>query len=150
MSIIDAVMPNTAALHRHVAHELGPRALQCCADYHEQTGNPVALLGLPVLKKRLLADARRSSRADEAPEIPVKDPRPLIEHLVAELATGANGEREPLISLCLQVAAHDGCFRSVEKQLAYAAKSRRKSPDTTWPDAFRAAHKRLLRSYTLN
>ena len=132
------------------AHELGPRSLQCCVDYHEQTGNPVALLGLPKLKQRLLADARRSSRADEAPEIPLKDPRPIIEHLVNELAPGSNGDRETLIGLCLQVAAHDGCFRSVEKQLQLAGKYRRKRPDLPWPAAFHAAHKRLLRAYTLN
>ena len=132
------------------AHELGPRALQCCVDFHEQTGNPVVLLGLPILKKRLLTDARRASRADEAPEIPLKDPRPLIEHLVKELAPDANGDRDALISLCLQVVAHDGAFRAVEKQLQYAARARKKNSDRTWPAAFRAAHKRLLRSYTLN
>ncbi|GEM_PF-1951932 len=132
------------------AHELGPRALQCCVDYHEVTGNPVVLLGLPDLKKRLLRDARRSSRADEAPDIPIKDPRPLVEHLVKELAPDANGERDQLISLCLQVVAKPGAFRAVEKQLQYAARARKKKPSLTWIEAFRAAHLRLLRSYTLN
>lgn len=132
------------------AHELGPRALQCCVDYHEATGNPVVLLGLPALKQRLLRDARRSSRADEAPDIPVKDPRPLVEHLVKELAPDANGERDGLIQLCLQVVSKAGAFRSVEKELQHAARSRKKNPRITWIDAFRAAHKRLLRAYTLS
>ena len=76
--------------------------------------------------------------------------RPLVEHLVSELAPQANGDRESLIGLCLQVAAHDGAFRAVEKQLQYAAKSRKKKPDLAWPAAFRAAHLRLLRGYSLS
>ena len=143
------------------AHELGPRALQCCVDYHEQTGNPVALVGLPVLKKKLLSDDRRARRVGDVCAIvhtlkgpqdqPVLDAkhRPLVEHLVNQLAPDVNGDRETLTQLCLQVAARAGAFGSVEKQLKTAAKIHRKT-DAPWPAAFRAAHKRLLRSYTLN
>jgi predicted transcriptional regulator len=132
------------------AHELGPRGLQCCVDWHEQTGNPVALIGLPILRTKLLKDARRARRVDDVCELKLKNARPLIEHLVDELIpNGGASERAGLIGLSLQVASMPGCFGSVEKQLKTTAKIRAKNPDTTWCAAFRAAHQRLLRTTDL-
>lgn len=139
------------------AQELGPRAFQAGVDYHEETGNPVCFTGLPILEKKFLADSRRARRVGafyklgmKDGKIAIKDPLPLVSHLVSELAPDANGDSQALISLCLQVAAHDGAFGAVEQQLIYARDSRKKDKDLLWPAAFRAAHKRLLRNYTLN
>jgi len=132
------------------AHELSQRALQCAVDYHEETGNPVALVGLPALKRKLLRDDRRARRVGDFYELAIKDPSALVEHLVSTLAPDANGERADLVKLATAVATGPGAFGALEKQLKYAARSRRKKPDVPWPAAFRAAHLRLLRSYTLN
>ncbi len=150
----DAILDRTRGSGRLLivddAHELAPAALQCCIDYHEETGNPVCLIGLPVLKKKLLADARRARRIDAVVELKVTDPIPLVSHLVGQFAQDANGEREALIELCAKVSQGIGAFGSVEKQLKYAARARKKKPGLTWLEAFRAAHLRLLRNYPLN
>lgn len=150
----DAILDRTRGSGRILivddAHELAPRALQCCVDYHEETGNPVCLVGLPVLKKKLLADARRARRINSVVELQILDPLPLVRHLVTQFAPDANGERDPLIQLCTQVASGLGAYGSVEKQLKYAAAARKKKPGLPWLDAFCAAHKRLLRNYDLN
>ena len=150
----DAILDRTRGSGRLLivddAQELAPRALQCCVDYHEETGNPVCLIGLPSLKKKLLTDARRARRIDAVVELKITDPLPLIRHLVNQFAADANGDTDDLIKLCSSVVAGLGAFGSVEKQLKYAAHARRKKPDLTWPAAFRAAHLRLLRGYTLN
>ena len=150
----DAILDRTRASGRLLivddAQELAPRALQCCIDYHEETGNPVCLVGLPMLKKKLLADARRARRVDAVVELIVADPVPLIEHMVTQFAPDANGERSDLIALCTKVATGIGAYGSVEKQLKYAARSRKKKPGLAWPAAFEAAHCRLLRGYSLS
>lgn len=150
----DAILDRTRGSGRLLivddAQELAPRALQCCVDYHEETGNPVCLIGLPGLKKKLLTDARRARRIDAVVELQVNDPLPLVNHLVNQFAPDANGERETLVNLCAQVAQGIGAFGSVEKQLKFAARSRKKKPGLAWPQAFRAAHQRLLRGYSLS
>ena len=151
----DTIIAETTGTERLLivddAHELGQCSLQCCVDFWEKTGNPVALLGLEHLKKRLLADDRRSSRVKNVFNLAaeVTNHKPLVEHQIDELAPDANGERDELLTLCLQVAAHPGAYRSVENQLQLAAKIRRKK-NYTWVEAFRTAHKRLLRSYSLS
>jgi DNA transposition AAA+ family ATPase len=147
------------------AHELGPRGLQCCVDYHEETGNPVALFGLPQLKARLLKDSRRARRIADCIEIQCQDSTPLIRHLVDELAPDVDTERAEVISICSRVASGIGCFGSVEKQLKLAARERKKKLESLrsrhpehflsnglmkWVPALRAVHFRLLRNYTLN
>ncbi len=150
----DAILDRTRGSGRILivddAQELAPRALQCCVDYHEETGSPVCLVGLPALKKKLLADSRRSRRVDAVVELKIKDPAPLINHLIDQFASDSNGERNDLLSLCVEVASGIGAFGSVEKQLKYAARSRSKKPGLDWVPAFRAAHKRLLRTYDLS
>jgi transcriptional regulator with XRE-family HTH domain len=150
----DAILDRTQGSGRLLvvddAQELAPRALQCCIDYHEETGNPVCLIGLPSLKKKLLADARRARRVDAVIELKISDPTPLIKHLVCQFAPDANGDADTLLELCRRVATGVGAFGAVEKQLKYAARSRKKQPGLTWPAAFRAAHLRLLRNYSLN
>lgn len=149
----DAILDRTTGSGRLIipddAHELSPRALQAFCDFHEETGNPVCFVGLPSLKAKLLRDARRARRVDAVVELKVKDPLPLVLHLVNQFAPDANGERDHLIELCAQVAKGIGAFGSVEKQLKYAARNRKKQPGLTWVEAFRAAHKRLLRNYDL-
>ncbi len=149
----DAILDRTQGSGRLLivddAHELAPRALQCTIDYHEETGNPVCLKGLPILKKKLLTDARRARRVDAVIELKISDPLPLVSHLVNQFAPDANGEKSDLIKLCAQVATGLGAFGSVEKQLKYAARARKKKPGLTWLESFRAAHLRLLRGYSL-
>jgi DNA transposition AAA+ family ATPase len=147
------------------AHELGPRGLQCCVDYHEETGNPVALFGLPQLKARLMKDSRRARRIADVLEVKCTDTLPLVEHLVNELAHDAADERPEVIALCSKVAQGIGCFGSVEKQLKLAARERKKKLESArknhpeyfrkdglmkWVPALHAVHFRLLRNYSLN
>ena len=150
----DAILDRTRGSGRLLivddAQELAPRALQCCVDYHEETGNPVCLIGLPSLKKKLLADARRARRIDAVVDLKISDPLPLVNHLVDQFAQDAGSDRDGLVQLCGNVVTGIGAFGSVEKQLKYAARARKKKPALTWPAAFRAAHLRLLRGYTLN
>jgi len=148
--IIEATKDSGRLLVVDDAHELAPRALQCCVDYHDQTGNPVALTGLPLLRKKLLADARRARRVGDVFEVVCKDPEPLVNHLIDQLAPDCNGDRPDLLKLCLQVARNSGAFGAVEKQLKHAARARKKVSSVTWPEAFRAAQKRLLRQYELD
>jgi len=163
--IIDKTKGSGRMLLVDDAHELGPRGLQCCVDYHEETGNPVALFGLPQLKGRLLKDSRRARRIADVIEVKCAEPAPLVKHLVDELAPDANGERTEVISICSQVAKGIGAFGAVEKQLKLAARERRKKLETLrskqpenflsngllkWVPALRAVHFRLLRNYTLN
>lgn len=149
----DSIIEKTAGGDRLLvvddAHELGARAFQCAVDYHEETGNPVCLIGLEMLKKKLLLDTRRARRVGDFFPLEIKDPKPLVKHLIAEIAPDANGESDALISLCLQVARGPGAFGAVEKQLKHAARDRKKDSALTWPVAFRAAHPRLLRDYQL-
>jgi DNA transposition AAA+ family ATPase len=149
----DTIIKHTAGSGRLLvvddAHELSPGGLQCCVDWHEETGNPVVLVGLDMLKRKLARDDRRARRVGEVCPVATRDPQPLIDHLISQLAPGLS-DRAGLLALARQVAAGPGCFGSLEKQLRFAARARSKKPDLAWPEAFRAAHQRLIRTYTLS
>jgi hypothetical protein len=132
------------------AHELTGMGLQCAVDWAEETRNPLILLGLPSLKTKLLRDARRARRVGDYFPLELPEPTPLVEHLITALAPDLNEEHDDLLKLCLQVARGPGAFGAVEKELKYAARSRRKKPGLAWVPAFRAAHQRLIRSYPLS
>ena len=131
------------------AHELTQMGLQCAVDWAEETRNALILLGLSSLKTKLMRDARRARRVGEVFTLNAGDARLLVNHLLATLAPDLNGEHDDLLKLCLQVAAGPGTFGAVEKELKFAARSRRKKPGLAWVPAFRAAHLRLIRNYDL-
>jgi DNA transposition AAA+ family ATPase len=131
------------------AHKLTRPALQFLFDFHDDTGCPMAFVGTFDLHDKLSADAQQLSRVGLRFEIVPKDQRLLITHLMAELIPGVNGESEELADLCEQVAAHEGCYRSVHKQLKLAVEIREGNRRLTWVQAFRSAHTFLIRNYKL-
>jgi len=146
------------------AHELSHRGLQCVVDYHELTGNPVILIGLESLIRRLKKDDRRARRVSEVFTLSVREPEPLVKHMLRQLAPDCGEETTSMIPLCLQVVRGNGCFGSLEKQLQLAAALRERKIDRSrlkpedflpngklrWVAAFRAAHLKLLRILSLN
>jgi DNA transposition AAA+ family ATPase len=125
------------------AQELGPRCLQGAVDWHEETGNALALVGLPGLEQRLRRDVRRASRIDGATRLELETPGPLVDHLLKQLAADAAEEADELRGLALEVAQHDGAFRALEKHLKRARYYRLKDPRASWAAAFRGAHAAL-------
>lgn len=139
------------------AHKLTQPALQWIFDFHEATGCPVALVGTPALEAKLRSDSQRFSRVGLKKPLSTKKRRALIEHLIGSLVGNvSDSEEAELAGLCDQVAAQHGHFRSVAKQLKLAAHVKRKQPTdnpegpTSISDAFRAAHNRLFRDYSLS
>jgi DNA transposition AAA+ family ATPase len=133
------------------AHKLSQPALSLVATFQEKTNCPVALVGIPELVKKLEADPQRFSRTGIRWTIKATDrDNKLLLHMVRSIAKDVNGDLDDLLELCGQVAAHQGHNRAVHKQLKLAAELRHADDSMTWPDAFRAAHKHLLRPYSLS
>lgn len=139
------------------AHKLSRPALQWFYDFHDATQCPIALFGTLALLDKLEDDPQRFSRSGYYQEIKQVDAkgnlvvdRALIKSLVKQLAQDANGETENLIDLSEQVAAEHGHYRSVHKQLKLAAEIRSGAKNISWPQAFRAAHTKLIRNYKIS
>ena len=134
------------------AHKLTRPALHLLFDLWDETNIPIVLIGTTEIIEKLQDDSQRFSRVGihftVTPD--PKKSRALLAHLVKTLAPDANGDKEELLELCDQVARQHGHFRSVHKQLKLAAELRATvDPAPTWPSAFRASHKMLLRQYHL-
>lgn len=131
------------------AHKLTRSALQFFYDFRDATGSPVVFFGDQRLIHKLKDDAQRLRRTGLVYHLKVKNPRPLIEHHISRLAPDANGETGELISLCEQIAAHDGVFGSVQMELSLAARLKKLKPEMSWCEAVRRAHRKLIRSFEL-
>jgi DNA transposition AAA+ family ATPase len=132
------------------AHKLTRPALQWLFDFTDETQIPMALVGTFDLEDKIADDAQRFSRVGLRYEIVPDDPRDLIEHLVHTHAPNVGGAFEELCSLCEQVVAEHGHYRSANKQLKLAAelKENAKKP-IGWAESFRQAHTLLVRKYKL-
>jgi hypothetical protein len=139
------------------AHKLSRPALQWFVDFHDATQCPIGLFGTLALLDKLEDDTQRFSRTGYYEEIKHVDSagdlivdRALIKSLVKQLAPDANGETETLCDLSEQVAAEHGHYRSVHKQLKLAAEIKSGAKTLSWPQAFRAAHTKLIRNFKLS
>lgn len=139
------------------AHFLHQTALQWWVHFHEATQCPLALTGTYALIKKIEADPQIFSRVGLRFEIKKtgKDgalaiDRPLLRHLISELAPKVNGELDELLDLCEQVGKEHGHYRSVHKQLKVATELKTGNPKLTYVQAFRAAHTMLVRNYNLS
>jgi DNA transposition AAA+ family ATPase len=139
------------------AHKLTRRALQWFYDFHEETQCPMCLVGTPELINKLEDDAQRFSRTGLYEEIKHVDAkgniipdRAFIKNMVKQLAEGVNGDTEALCDLAEQVAVQHGLYRSVHKQLKLAAEIKSGKRGLSWPEAFRAAHTKLIRNFKLS
>lgn len=139
------------------AHKLTRPALQWFFDFQDSTQCPIALVGTFALIEKLEDDTQRFSRAGYYEEIKHVDSkgklivdRSLIKYLVKQLAPDANGDTEALCDLSEQVAEQHGHYRSVHKQLKLAVEIKSGSKGLSWPQAFRAAHTKLIRNYKLS
>jgi hypothetical protein len=67
------------------------------------------------------------------------------------IASFAPRSGEELIEACKHVAGEQGHYRAVRKQLMLTSAMMEtvKPGEITWTDAFRAAHKKLIRGYDL-
>ena len=146
--VLDKMTESERLLIVDDAHELSPGGLQCVVDLHEETGMPVALVGLPALEAKLLRDMRRKRRVGDVCRLAVEDYAPLTQHMIRQLAPEANGETEDLTKLALQVAAKEGHFGDLEKALKKAARTVKRA-GAGWPKAFLAADRQLLRTQPL-
>jgi DNA transposition AAA+ family ATPase len=132
------------------AHKLTRPALQWLFDFADETQIPLALTGTFDLEDKIADDAQRFSRVGLRYEIIPAEPRKLIEHLINTHAPNANGSFDELVSLCEQVVAEHGHYRSAHKQLKLAAELKEASKKPIgWPEAFRQAHTQLVRKYKL-
>jgi DNA transposition AAA+ family ATPase len=133
------------------AHKLSRPALSLVATFQEKTGCPIALVGMAELVKKLEDDPQRFSRAGlcYAIKSDKKEDNDLIVHMIRCIAKTVNGELEDLVDLCKVVAAHQGCYRAVQKQLKVAAEFHHADDSKPWTKCFREAHNLLLRPYQL-
>lgn len=131
------------------AHKLSRMSLQLITDFWDQTGNPCALIGLPKLKEKMADDSQRLRRVGYCEHLKAPELEPVIHHLINQIIPDVGDERADLVSLCKEVAKNEGVFGSVEKQLTRAKRIKAGAPDKSWTWCFRAAHKRLVRNYTL-
>lgn len=134
------------------AHKLSAPALSLIATFQEKTAIPVALVGVNELVAKLESDSQRYSRAGLhwAIKSTKRSNSKLLLHMVRSIAKDVDGDLDDLLELASQVAERHGHFRAVHKQLKLAAEMRHAEDTLTWPDAFRAAHAKLLRPYVLS
>lgn len=135
------------------AHFLHSTALRCWKDIHEATQMPLAFCGVQKLLDAVKVDDQNFSRVGLC--FPIQDKgekvdNTLLKHLIAQLVPDCNGDMPELLGLCEQVAKQHGHYRSVHKQLKVAVEIKAGKKSLTWPQAFRAAHTMLVRSYELN
>jgi hypothetical protein len=115
------------------------------------------LVGTFDLIEKLEDDTQRFSRTGYYEEIKRVDAkgnlivdRALIKHMVKQLVPAINGDMESVCDLCEQVAEQHGHYRSVHKQLKLAVEIKAGAAKIGWPQAFRAAHTKLIRKFKLN
>ena len=139
------------------AHNLHHTAFYWWLDFHMATQMPIAFVGIFKLLTIIEADPQLFSRIGYKEEISKKDAegkvkpdRILLKHMIEELLPKDNNYPPELVDLCAQVAQKRGLYRSVHKQLKLAVEIRSGNKSLTWPDAFRAAHTKLIRHFDLN
>lgn len=131
------------------AHKLSRMALQLIIDFRDKTGAPVALLGDERLLEKLRDDSQRLRRVGAVHYLKAKNPQEIIKHQIKSLIPETDGETKALALLCEQIAAREGVFGSVEKQLKRAIRLKKGEPKWSWTECVRHAHRRLIRDYEL-
>jgi hypothetical protein len=133
------------------AHKLTCQALQLLYDLRDQTGLPVALVGIEELIPKLRRDSQRLRRTGIVYRLKIKEAGKLVDHHIREIIPGElNGEGAELRKLCLQIAGQAGHFGSVQMELALAVRIKKGAPQWSWVECVKAAHTRLIRDYALD
>ncbi len=122
----------------------GP-ALEWLFDFWDRTHCPVALIGNEEVMLKIEDNDQRFSRIGLKLNIEVKRPKPLIRHLIDQIAPESG---DALLSLCEQVAEQRGRFRAVIKHLSLAQFIHDRT-GAEWAKAFLAAHQRQVHHYQL-
>jgi DNA transposition AAA+ family ATPase len=128
------------------AHKATPAAIEWLFDLHDETGIPIALVGNEEVLRPIEANDQRFSRVGLKQPVPPGRLRPMVKHLVAQVAPALSGQVEHLLE---QVADHHGRFRSVTKTASLAAMLS-EAGHLAPVDAVKAAHLRLVRHYALD
>ncbi len=135
------------------AHRLKPGGLQWLFDFHDETGCPLALVGNPevleVIRKNDQMYSRIGHKSDLVLDNEMSD-KEIREASIAIIKQVLPEAVEELSDFCQIVAENNGHFRAVHKQLLLARKIKENAKGSlTWSQAFRGAHKRLVRDYVL-
>jgi DNA transposition AAA+ family ATPase len=146
--IVSRLVGGDRALLIDDGHKLTRPALQWFFDLHDATHMPVVIAGTPLLMEKIIDDSQRGSRVGLHFPLESKQPAGLLAHLVKSLVPDAGDETEAIMDLCEQIAAKDGHFRAVHKQLKLAGELRAKSG--SYVEAIQRAHSLLVRAYKLN
>ena len=128
-------------------HRATRSGLELLFDLHDKTAIPIAMVGNEEVLRLIDQSDQMASRIGISQPVTMANPRPLVRHLVAEIAPGFTGRVEDLAE---QVADGAGRIRAAKKELALAALIARRSSTPIAPEAaFAAAHQRLRRNYAL-
>lgn len=128
------------------AHKATKGGLEWLFDLHDETRIPVALVGNEEVLRPIEANDQRFSRIGLKQPVTPGRVRPLVKHLVNQIAPNFAGKG--VEDLLEQVAEQHGRFRGVTKQVALAsmlAESAGLEPAAS----VKAAHQRLVRHYAL-
>lgn len=145
------------------AHRLSPTGRQWICDFHDATLCPVALVGNSGIVPAFQSDATQSSRVgfysevsllkDEKDRNRESELRPAVTQFLNAVWPAATGD---LMELALKVARGPGHLRALWHQLSVAMRfveqSAKREGSAPMPpaDAFRAAHTKLVRNYSLD
>lgn len=127
------------------AHKATASGIEWLFDMHDRTEIPIALCGNPEVLRHIERNDQRFSRIGLVTEVKVKNAKPLVQHILRSVAPGLGADADDLGE---QVAEHRGLFRAVKKQASLAAQIQ-EAAHCSPADAFRGAHKRLVRDYAL-
>lgn len=128
-------------------HRATRSGLELLFDLHDKTGIPIAMVGNEEVLRLIDQSDQMSSRIGISQPVTMANPRPLVRHLVSEIAPGFSGRVEDLAE---QVADGPGRIRAAKKEIALAGLIARRSSVPMSPEAaFAAAHVRLRRNYAL-
>lgn len=128
-------------------HRATRSGLELLFDLHDKTRIPIALVGNEEVLRIIDQSDQMSSRIGISQPVTMNNPRPLVKHLVNQIAPQFAGQVEDKAE---QVADGPGRMRAVTKQLSLASViSRRSAAPVTAEAAFAAAHLRLRRNYAL-
>lgn len=130
------------------AHKLIRGGLDVLFDLHDATNVPVALCGFETVEETIKKDEQQFTRIGLKKKMVLTDTHKLASALVQQFIPEGVDD---LLPLAEQVIEKQGHGRALRKQLLLAIDIKEKSPKSLeWVTAFRAAHTRLIRDYTLS
>jgi DNA transposition AAA+ family ATPase len=129
------------------AQRLDMSALRWLFDFHDETGCPVALFGNPELLDKLSDDSQLYSRIGMSHPVSLKDSE--IAEVARRVAAQFLSGSDDVVDLAAIVAKHAGHLRAVRKQSILAQQLLDMGATKSAEQAFRLAHTKLVRNYSL-